>query len=675
MSNPGNSNDNDENNPFVAFRQAIDAQASSFFNILSELPIQLSAIQDDLRKDGEAATENIQSALRRLGEAYERSTNPERKQIDDRRSTIASMRQKEKEEEEVSVYTHQTQQMQEENLRRWLLDDGGFKFTKHTEPPQRRAWPDRSFFAFSPYSPLRLEQQSWYNPLINPDTFSRRELIWRDAFEDLLRTTAGAPVDTPQTPYTLGSALAQNQMALKLLDHQNTRRQLLALRGLRQEQESEGNAASSSLPLYYRATPSRWLWGLCAAKLIDDDDFHTLAHLVDTTTVPSTLSADSAKFPPTRDPYVDAGPIAGLAQIAADAWIREYPTYYPSPPLRLATTTTSTTTVRVGLNDGRQVTSTVTETHFPDGSVQRIGDVSQQVEGATAPAQVREEEWRSHLYHRHDQPNQHEDLRLHHRALQLDLKRRLAEVRHQAKEEKEERGRMWQAMGYRKRGHRMERIVEPGLWPEVDRRIYRGLKKEFAEEMRQEMGLGESDDEEEIAEVMPDLPWGTPNLGIGYEDKSASGNGKIGALKWTWSSKWGEENRAARETEKVMAMVRKEKVETPNNSTDKSSSGKIGGMSWAWSTKWDGNEKEKKKETPGMKDQDALNEKEAMKSKEWFWGSKWGEENEQAKRDAKATVEAKEEERAKAELREREEMTEKEKEKSASKSWSWYWSW
>jgi len=663
MSDPSNNDNNDENNPFVAFRKAIDNQAANFFSILTELPIQLSAIQEDLRKDGEAATENIQSALRRLGDAYERSTNPERRQIEDPPRIVPSLREKEKERE--TVYTRETRKWQEENFQnRWSLDDGEFKFSDLPKPPQRRAWPDRSFFAFSPYSPLALEQRFWYNPWTNPNTHLRREIIWRDAFEDLLHTTQATHSQTP--------ALAEYQLQFMVLEHQKNQRLM-----------SAGISASDSsppLPLYRHLTPARWLRRLCDADLIDADNFHTLTHLVDTTTGSSIVCGDTAKFPPTRDPYRDAGPQVARAQGLTDAWIREHPTMYPSGPLRMATTTTSTITVRTSLNDGRHVTSTVTETHFPDGSVQTTSDVSQQVDGATAPAKGRNEEWEERLEEGEAGQHHHEAAMRRHRVLQQEAKQRVAALQAEAKirARREMKDRAWAAAGGLKRRDPMEKNPELGLWPEVDRRLYRALKREFEEEMRREMGSRRErwDDDQEIAEVMPNTEILNPRDKSG--DKSASG--QVGALKWTWSTRWGEEDRDAKEKVKVKAHetpVEKAQQETPNP-VDNSASGKIGGMDWAWSTKWGRDEKEDREKAKAkvvFQEQGQEEVEEARKVNEWSWGFKWGGAGEKAKEDANEYAKAMEKEREKetAELREKEAMNEKEK--GGSKSWSWYWSW
>ena len=680
MSSPSNNDNDDENNPFVAFRKAIDAQASNFFSILTELPIQLSAIQDDLRKDGEAATENIQSALKRLGDAYERSTNPERRQIEDPQRTVPESKEKEKE----VVYTRETQNWQEENFRnRWSLDDGELKFSDLPKPPPRRAWPDRSFFAFSPYSPLALEQRFWHNPWTNPNTYLRREIIWRDAFEDLLRTTQAAHSQT--------RALAEYQLQFMVLEHQKNQRLM-----------SAGNAASDSsppLPLYKQPTPARWLRRLCDADLIHADNFHTLAHLVDTTTASSAVCGDPAKFPPTRDPYRDAGPQVARAQGFADAWIREHPTMYPSGPLRMATTTTSTTTVRTSLNDGRHVTSTVTETHFPDGSVQTTSDVSQQVDGATAPAKGRNEEWEERLKEGEAGQHHHEAAMRRHRELQQEAKQRVAALQAEARirARREMKDRAWAAAGGLRRREPMEKNPELGLWPEVDRRVYRALKREFEEEMRREVGLGREwwNDDEETAEVMPDVAMLNPGGQSG--NKTASGQG---ALKWTWSTKWGDEDGNAEETARTTKMKKekekekKEEQEEMPDIKDNSASGKIGGMDWSWSTKWGGKE-DREKEKAKVKEQAQANAKvvsqdqdqgqgqeeveEARKANEWSWGFKWGEEREREKAQGNEDAKAKERDKAKEKVNAKQELRENEsmsgKENSGNKSWSWYWSW
>jgi len=637
MSNPS-SNDTDENNPFVAFRKAIDAQAGSFFNILAELPIQLSAIQEDLRKDGEAATENIQSALRRLGDAYERSTNPERRQIEHPHVTTPSAQQKDRE----SVYTHAIQQKQEENFRtRWSLDDGEFKFSKLPEPPLRRAWPDRSFFAFSPYSPLHLENRYWGD--LQRHNHLRPEIIWRDAFEDLLRTS-----QTAANPNALDGALAEYQMQLMHLENQKHRPKMLVHDP---EQESPGGHART---FHRRPTPALWLQHLCTNDLVDDDKFHTLAHLVDTT-MPSGM--------------YDADPTAFSKQ----------PKEHPSAQMHYRTTSTSTTTTRTRNDDGHVVISTVTETRFPDGTVQRTQNVSERVDGANAPQKAREEEWEEKVKQSKDQLEHHEAAMRRHRELQQKAKQRVAAFEAEGRTRMQAKARalgIWPISP-------AERLSGLGLWPEIDTRVYRALKQEFADEMCRQVEAEGCDDDEEIAEVMPNIPWGMSNLGDGSGKKSASG--KIGGLKWTWSTTWVEEDRDAkeREKEKLSALERKDKQEEAPRTEDKSGSGKIGGMNWSWSTKWDAEDKKKEKETSGMKEPNAMKGKEAMteheaaKTKEWSWGFNWGEENEKAKRDAKEKAKARETEKARAELREPEALSEKEKEKekSAPKTWSWYWSW
>lgn len=207
MSRNSSNNDDDENNPFVAFRKAIDEQLIAATRLFTELPSQLNTVREDFGKKVEAADRRMETAFRRLGDAYERSTNPERTQIV-RRGEPGEVVTK-PDEQDRSGSVNRTKHGQDEYRDASAVPPPRLfdPFSMLVDPlvnvdgiPARSVltWPNTLFFC-GPYSPLRLETSSGQRQ--NGVPTGR----WREAFEDLLVASKGERLEvrsmTATTPW------------------------------------------------------------------------------------------------------------------------------------------------------------------------------------------------------------------------------------------------------------------------------------------------------------------------------------------------------------------------------------------------------------------------------------------------------------------------------------------
>lgn len=202
-----NSND-DENNPFVAFRKVIDDQVVAATRLLSELPTQLNTVREDFRKNVEAADQSIERAFRRLGDAYERSTNPERTQIVRRgEETKHGVTQGQEDSRDDSKRRGHIKEWDTTRQLPFHPLDILAMFLEHPESDdlagmhahlaqsKQSTWPDSDYFLSGQYSPIRLEERS---KLTGEVPIKK----WRDAFEDLLLASKGEPLpEKPTIPW------------------------------------------------------------------------------------------------------------------------------------------------------------------------------------------------------------------------------------------------------------------------------------------------------------------------------------------------------------------------------------------------------------------------------------------------------------------------------------------
>ncbi|KAB8360866.1 hypothetical protein FH972_024600 [Carpinus fangiana] len=199
----GNSNDERNNegetNPFVTFRRFADEQISA---ALQTLDNPLAMLRDaQLHRAFQDRQDDVWDRLER---AFERSMNPERKQIDRMDNDVHEPQThpsiKARDTTSCPIFSPQERLARDEEA----LDKGQFvsrpgraETGSWTRDGMGLAW-NLDFFDTSPYSPLKLEQERG---------LSKSDINWRHAFEDLL------VLDAADDAYTLSSR-AQRDTAL-----------------------------------------------------------------------------------------------------------------------------------------------------------------------------------------------------------------------------------------------------------------------------------------------------------------------------------------------------------------------------------------------------------------------------------------------------------------------------
>lgn len=196
MADNGSPND-PETNPFVAFRRFIDDEVKSVISVFSSLRPHLERSFEEIEKEH-------RSAWQRLGDSYERTTNPERTSIQPRtgeQTTDGSTWPKSTAPDTLPTLAALTSEkgnllcdaasaavqpepvpaapgFETSEVAQCPFDESRLAYWEH-ERSSNTYRPTSNFFRCSPYSPIRLEFAG--------DT-RQWGYIWRAAFEDLMAT-------------------------------------------------------------------------------------------------------------------------------------------------------------------------------------------------------------------------------------------------------------------------------------------------------------------------------------------------------------------------------------------------------------------------------------------------------------------------------------------------------